>query len=241
MTTKTPTTKKVSKKAVAAAVSLDAIVYSQKGTKASTITLPEKIFGLAWNADLVHQVAVSMMANKRAGTAHTKDRSEVSGGGKKPWKQKGTGRARHGSSRSPIWVGGGVTFGPRSDKDYSKKINKKQRAKALFTVLSKKFADGEMLFVDSLALPEIKTKGAAAVVANLAKIDGFAKMTTKKATGTLVIVPETDDATAKSFNNIPGVTVSMLDGLNTLSAATFKHLVIVSPEAIIASLEQKMK
>ncbi len=155
---------------------METTLYNQKGASAGKLTLPTSVFGVKWNADLVHQVAVAMMANKRSGTAHTKDRSEVSGGGKKPWAQKGTGRARHGSSRSPIWVGGGVTFGPRAEKDYSQKINKKMRTKALFTVLSKKMADGKVLFVDTLSLSEMKTKSAAVVVADLAKVSGFERI-----------------------------------------------------------------
>ena len=131
---------------------MEAKIYNQKGKDAGTIELPEKVFGAKWRADLVHQVVESMRSNKRAGTADTKDRGEVRGGGRKPWKQKGTGRARHGSSRSPIWVGGGVTHGPLAEKNYKRKISKSMRAQALFSVLSKKLKDGEIIFIDSLAV-----------------------------------------------------------------------------------------
>ena len=140
-----------------------------------------------------------MQANKRAGTAHTKDRSEVSGGGKKPWKQKGTGRARHGSSRSPIWIGGGVTFGPRNDKDYSQKINKKMRVKALFTVLSRKFADSAVLLVDKVSFGAMKTKDASAVLSSFSAIKGFEKLGSKKPTTLLMVLPEHDAVVEKSF------------------------------------------
>jgi large subunit ribosomal protein L4 len=235
MATKTTTKEKK------APVSLDAVVYSQKGTKAGTIALPEKVFGLKWNADLVHEVIHAMMANKRSGTAHTKDRSEVSGGGKKPWKQKGTGRARHGSTRSPIWVGGGTTHGPRNDKDYSQKINKKARVKALFNVLSRQYATGAMLFVDDISLSTIKTKDAVAVLTNLAKIESFEKLTSEKRTGTLMIVPELTETLSKSFANFPGVTLVTAADLNPLIASTFRHLVVVNPSAAVAVLESKLK
>ncbi len=236
MATKTTTTKKAK-----TPVSLDAAIYSQKGAKVGSIALPEKVFGLKWNANLVHDVVIGMMSNKRAGTAHTKDRSEVSGGGKKPWKQKGTGRARHGSTRSPIWVGGGTTFGPRNDKDYSKKINKKTRVKALFTVLSHQYAGGAVLFVDTLSLSAIKTKDAQAVIKSLAKVEGFDKIDSEKRTGTLMVLPEITETVAKSFANLPGVTLTKAADLNALTLATYRHIVMVDPSALVPVLEAKMK
>jgi large subunit ribosomal protein L4 len=221
--------------------SLEATIYSQKGASVGSIALPSNVFGVKWNDDLVHQVMVSMMANKRAGTAHTKDRSEVSGGGKKPWKQKGTGRARHGSSRSPIWTGGGITFGPRNDKDYSKKINKKMRVKALYTVLSRKFAEGHMLFIDTLSLNEIKTKDASAVLSSFSGISGFERIASKKRTAALIALPEHNEVLEKSFANLPGVTVVLTKDLNALSAMSFNSIIVVNPNAAIEGLAAKMK
>lgn len=221
-------------------VSLEAPVYSEKAKKVSTIALPASVFGVKWNADLVHQVTISMMSNARAGTAHTKDRSDVSGGGKKPWKQKGTGRSRHGSSRSPIWVGGGVAHGPRAEKDYSKKINKKMRVKALFTVLSKKFALGKVLFVDSLSLSEKKTKTAFETLITLATIEGFEKLGNKKATTLLLVVPEKNENLEKSFANLPGVTLVLARELSAVTVMKFSHIVILSPEVSVETLVSKM-
>lgn len=235
MATKKTTTKK------SLVTSLEAPVYSQKGTNAGSIALPEKVFGLKWNANLVHDVVIAMTANARAGTAHTKDRSEVAGGGRKPWKQKGTGRARHGSTRSPIWVKGGTTFGPRNEKDYTKKINKKTRVKALYTLLSRQYQQGAVLFVDSLSLKTIKTKDAQAVVDALAKVDGFAGVSHKHHTSLLLVVPTSEVTIAKSFANIPGVTLIALADLNPLRAASYRHIAFVDPGATVTALEAKMK
>lgn len=219
---------------------METTLYNQKGKSAGTLTLPAKVFGVKWNADLVHQVVVGMMANARAGTAHTKDRSEVSGGGKKPWKQKGTGRARHGSTRSPIWVGGGVTFGPRTEKDYSKKINKKMRAKALYTVLSKRLADNQILFIDTLTLESMKTKSAHEVVKALSSIKGFEKLDSKKKTTAYLALPKRDAVLEKSFANLPGITVGPVKELNTLDVVRCNHIIMVEPSVSISALEAKM-
>jgi len=139
---------------------MESIIYNAEGKKAGTIALPESIFGLPWNASLMHQVVTSMQDNARTRVAHAKGRGEVRGGGKKPWQQKGTGRARVGSSRSPIWKGGGVTHGPIKDKVFGREIPKKMRAKALLIALSRKMRDGEIVFVNSFGIDTPKTAAA---------------------------------------------------------------------------------
>ncbi|HVN26106.1 MAG TPA: 50S ribosomal protein L4 [Candidatus Paceibacterota bacterium] len=133
-------------------------VYNLKNEVVGTVDLPEAVFGARWNSTLVKQVLDAQAANARRPWAHVRDRSEVSGGGKKPWRQKGTGRARHGSTRSPIWVHGGKAHGPRNDKDYSQKVNKKMKRLALFVALSRKAKDGELKVFDSFAIEAPKTK-----------------------------------------------------------------------------------
>ena len=125
-------------------------VYNQNKDEVGEIQLPKEIFEIEINSDLIHQVVLAQEGNRRQGTAQAKMRGEVRGGGKKPWRQKGTGRARHGSTRSPLWRGGGVTFGPRADKNYKKKISKKMGRKALFMVLSAKAKDNLILVLDNL-------------------------------------------------------------------------------------------
>lgn len=220
-------------------ISISAKVYNQKGEEAGDIALPESIFGLKWNADLVHQVVVSMMSTARDNVAHTKDRGEVSGGGKKPWNQKGTGRARHGSSRSPIWVGGGVAHGPRNDKNYDRKVNRKMKTKAIFTILSKKFKEGEVLFVDSLNLSAPKTKDAKEILMALGTIKGFEKLSTKRKNAAYVGIPAKNSAVEKSFQNIGSLKVDEFRNVNPVDLMNTKFVVISEPAKAFAFLQSK--
>ena len=214
-------------------------IYNQKGGDAGSITLPEKVFGALWRADLVHQVVEGMRSNKRAGTADTKDRGEVRGGGRKPWKQKGTGRARHGSSRSPIWVGGGVTHGPLAEKNYKRKISKKMRAQALFSVLSKKFKDGEIIFVDSLAMSKMNTKAGIEVMKNLAKASGVKTIATSKKPRVLTALFARSENTEKSFRNIPSLEIMFLKNLNPRDVLNYQYLLIENPKEAVDFLAKR--
>lgn len=142
---------------------MKADIFNQQNQKTETMELPERIFGVKWNPDLAQQALTAQVANRRSPLAHAKGRGEVSGGGKKPWKQKGTGRARHGSIRSPIWKGGGVTFGPSKERVFAKKINKKMNRLAIFSVLSKKFKDGDLKIVEKFEFGVGNAKTSAAV------------------------------------------------------------------------------
>ena len=204
-------------------------VYNTQGKKVSSVELPESVFGVPWNPALMHQVVTSMQANARTPVAHTKFRGDVRGGGKKPWQQKGTGRARHGSSRSPIWRGGGVTHGPRKEKSYYRAIPKKMRAKALATALSRKFNDGEILFVDSLSVGEPKTATAKLILSALSKVSGFEKITTKRKNAALLALSARHDATQKSFRNIGNVRCVEVRNLSPLSVLQYTNLVIENP------------
>lgn len=137
---------------------MQADVYNFQNQKIGEVDLPSSVFGAKWNPVLVKQVVLAQLANQRHPWAHTKDRGEVRGGGKKPWRQKGTGRARHGSIRSPIWIGGGKAHGPTKERDYSQKVNKKMKRQAILSVLSKKFKDGEVKIMEDLGLAAPKTK-----------------------------------------------------------------------------------
>jgi len=217
---------------------MDAKIYDVKGKEAGTISLPESVFGQTWNSNLVHEVVVSMQSNARAGTAHTKFRGEVAGGGKKPWKQKGTGRARHGSSRSPIWVGGGVAHGPRTEKSYAKKINKNVRAKALGVVLSKKFADGQVVFLESFGFEKPQAKTAREIMKALAPV--AKDLPIKRKNAALIVLSGRDAHTEKSFQNFGNVEVIQAKDVNPVEVLTYKYVIIANPTDSVGALEKRI-
>lgn len=217
-------------------------VYNQKGKAVGSLALPESIFGLSWNADLVHQVVTAMQANARTPIAHTKFRGEVSGTGKKPWKQKGTGRARHGSQRSPLWRGGGITHGPRNDKSYEQKINKKMAAKALFTVLSEKARKGQILFLEEIAMSKIKTKDGVEILNNLKTIKGFEKMgAAKNKKGIYLTVPAKSENVKKSFANIKSIEVDEVRNMNPVDLLAYRFIIMAQPKESFAFLGGKLE
>ena len=215
-------------------------IYTMEGKVSKTLEVPEAIFDAKWNADLVSQVLYSQASNRRAGTAHTKDRSEVRGGGKKPWNQKGSGRARHGSSRSPIWRHGGVTFGPRNDKDYKKIIPKGMKVAALYSLLSAKIKAGKVIFVDTLPELSGKTKEADEAMKGLTTIEGFKTLCYKKPNNVYLSVKKGDETTKRAFRNLPYMTLHNMDDLNPLDLANTRYLVIANPEETIAYLSSKI-
>ena len=191
-------------------------VYNQKGKQEGEITLPKEIFDIKFNADLVHQIAVSLSANKRQISAHSKTRSEVRGGGKKPWRQKGTGRARHGSIRSPLWKGGGVTFGPRKDKVYEKDVPKKMRRKALLMVLSEKAKSSQLIVLNKIDLEKGKTKEMALVISSLPC----------KNQSCLIAMPDFDKKIFLASRNIKKTDLEDARNLNVLEILNHKYLLI---------------
>lgn len=220
---------------------MEAPIYNSQGKKAGSVELPESVFGVAWNDSLMHQVVTSMQDNARTPVAHVKDRGEVRGGGKKPWRQKGTGRARHGSIRSPIWKGGGVTHGPRKDKDYTRAIPKKMRAKALFMALSRKLRDGQVVFVDTFGITEPKTAVAKKALAALGGVSGFEKISSRKKNAALVAFPELSDAQKKSFRNLGHISCVKVSDLNPVVVLGNSIVVIENPAASAKIIEARMK
>ncbi len=190
-------------------------LYNSEGKETGEVELPESVFGVELVDDLVHQAVVAQMANARQVLADTKDKGEVRGGGKKPWKQKGTGRARHGSSRSPLWKGGGVTFGPTSDRNFSKMINKKMKTKALFMVLSGKLRDKELVVVENIKLEKTSTKKMKDI---LSKLPLSGKV--------LISMNKKNDSVFNSVKNIQKTSMIASDSLNVVDLLKNKMLVI---------------
>jgi len=192
--------------------------YNLEGEKTGTIDLSESIFGIEINNDLIYQAVNAQNANNRFNIAHTKTRGDVSGGGKKPWRQKGTGRARHGSIRSPLWKGGGVTFGPRNDENFSRKINKKARRKALLMVLTSKVQDKELIVLDELKISDSKTKLIANIIKKVFK--------DKKGPSILLAVSKKDNSVIKAAKNIANLNTILSDSLNVVDLLSSKYLLL---------------
>lgn len=191
-------------------------VYNQKKEEIEEVELLKEIFEIKLNTDLVHQVVLVQTANRRQGSAKAKTRSEVRGGGRKPWRQKGTGRARVGSIRSPIWRGGGVTFGPIAEKVFKKRIPKKMRRKALFMVLSVKAKENLLLVLDKLEIEKPKTKAMAKVLN---------KLFLKKGSG-LIVLPKINKNVILSVKNIPKTGTIQAKDLNVLDLLSYKYLIM---------------
>ena len=201
-------------------------VYNIKGEKVKDIELPKEVFEVELNADLVHQVAVSQSSNRRVVRAHTKDRSEVSGGGRKPWKQKGTGRARAGSIRSPIWKGGGVTFGPTNDRNFKKKINTKMKRKALLMVLSEKAKNNFLILLEDLKLEKPKTKDMAGILQKLPSAKGKG----------LIVLPVMEKNTILASRNVKDVKTIQAKDLNVFDMLSSQYLIM--PTASIETIQK---
>ena len=189
-------------------------VYDIKGNKVSEVELKEEIFGITPNETVVHSVLVNYLANQRQGTQSTKTRSEVSGGGRKPWRQKGTGRARQGSIRAPQWIKGGIALGPKP-RSYKYTVNKKERRLAIKSVLSSKVLENSLVVVDKMDLKEIKTKNMVNVLASL-----------KVTEPALILLPEKNEAVQKSARNIENVKTSLVNTINVYDLLKYKKLVL---------------
>ena len=189
-------------------------VYNVEGKKVSTVDLKEEIFGIEPNEAIVHSVLINFLANQRQGTQSTKTRSEVSGGGRKPWRQKGTGRARQGSIRAPQWIKGGIALGPKPRK-YTYKINKKEKRLARKSVLSSKVLENQLVVIDELPFKDIKTKQMVSALEKN-KVEGK----------TLIMLPEKNEAVQKSARNIEGVKTTLVNTINVYDLLKYNKLVI---------------
>jgi len=202
-------------------------LYNQSAEEIGSIELSDAIFNIPLNHDLIHQAVTTQSANSRKILAHAKGRGEVRGGGKKPWRQKGTGRARHGSIRSPIWKGGGVTHGPLKEKIYSKKINKKAKQKALFMALSSKAKDNQLAVLDQISLSEIKTKKMKEIFDKISSsLIGY-KKDKKKQDSILLVQPDSNKNLVRAARNLSFVETIRADSLNIIDILENKYLVLL--------------
>jgi len=222
ITKKAVSSKKAEKTEAKQPASLELPVFNQEGKEVEKIRLPGQIFALKINPDLINQVYEAQMSQSRIHYAQTKDRSEVRGGGKKPWRQKGTGRARHGSIRSPLWKGGGVTFGPRNEKVFAKDINRKMRRAALLMVLSGKVRDNELIVLDDLKLEQPKTKLMASIVKSF-KL----KVKSDINEGGIIIMPQKDENVIRATRNIPKFATIGAQSLNVADLLSYKYLLMM--------------
>jgi large subunit ribosomal protein L4 len=213
-------------------MSLKIKVYNQSAEPIKDLELADKIFAVKANHELLHQAVVAQQANARQVLAHTKDRSEVSGGGKKPWKQKGTGRARVGSSRSPLWIGGGVTFGPTKNRNFKQKINQKMKQKAIFMALSDKVANNSLVILDDLNFTEYKTKNFNKMLSALEK-----KVLNTERRDVLVINAAEAEMTKFSGRNLEGVKIINLENINLLDLLNYKNLLL--SESVLSALSER--
>ena len=189
-------------------------VYNIEGKKVSDVELKDEIFGIEPNEAIVHSVLVNYLANQRQGTQNTKTRSEVSGGGRKPWRQKGTGRARQGSIRAPQWVKGGIALGPKP-RSYKYRVNKKEKRLAIKSMLSSKVLENELVVLDKLSFKEIKTKNMVKALSNL-----------KVSEKALILLPEKDENVQKSARNIEGVKTSLVNTINVYDLLKYSKLIV---------------
>lgn len=213
--------------------------YNQKGEKSGMLDLPENIFGVSWNSSAIWQTLTAFAANQRRHYSHAKNRGEVRGGGKKPWQQKGLGKARHGSIRSPIWTGGGVSHGPNKEENFSRKLNKKAKKKAFFALLSQKLRENEILFLDKIETEKGKTKEAENILNNLKKIGGFEKLGSRGGKTIMIMAREKDKTIKRAFANLPYLETEDIRSLSVMDLANFKYLIV--PREEVGKMKLKSK
>lgn len=219
---------------------MEVTIYNPDGSESGTLELPGALFDQTLRPDLLHRVVETARANQRNTVAHTKDRRDRRGGGTKPWRQKGTGRARHGSIRSPLWRKGGVTFGPRSDKKLKKKVNQKEKRAALKSGLSAKHDDQEVLLVDELPIEEPNASAVRELLDDLGEIEGFEELADRNTNTALFVLSDIPEAVELSMRNFGNIDLIKADDLHALDLLTYKFTIMVEPQAVIDDLTERL-